>query len=82
MAGGINEVDPGPAPVKSHTGVPDGDSPLLFKGQVITCGGPVIHTARALNGAGMEEELLCQGGLARIDMGEDPDVEYFLHCCF
>jgi hypothetical protein len=63
----------------------DGDAPLLLLDHVVHGGGALVDLTDLVGLAGVVEDPLGGGGLARIDVGHDPDVavsgdgDYFRH---
>ncbi|MOA30469.1 hypothetical protein D3C78_1515600 [compost metagenome] len=80
MAGGVDDVDVVAVPLDGGVLRQDGDAALFF----LLVG---VHHALgfrffAVEGAGELQELVHQGGLAMVDVGDDGDVaEFFDHVC-
>src|SRR5262249_39788480 len=74
VAGRVDEVDRAVAPLERDAGAVDGDAAFLLLGVVVGLGGALIDAAEAVLGAGVEEQVLGGGGLARVDVGDDADV--------
>ncbi len=72
VAGGVDDVDAGVAP--DHRGAlgEDGDASLAL--QVVAVHGALGHDLVVAERAGLAEELVDEGGLAVIDVGDDRDV--------
>ena len=72
VAGGVDDVDAVLVPADGGVLREDGDTPLLL--DVVGVHDP-LHWAEALaEGAGLLEQLVDQGGLTMIDVGDDGDV--------
>ena len=52
----------------------DGDAPLLLLGHPVHGGRAFVDLTDLVVAAGVEEDPLGRGGLARVDVGHDPDV--------
>ncbi len=78
VAGRVHDIDPDVAP--DHRGAlgQDGDAPLPL--QVVAVERALGHHLMVAEGAGLAQELVDQGGLAMVDMGDDRDVAN-LHGC-
>ena len=72
VAGGVDDVDAGAAPDHRGTLGEDGDAALALQDVAVerALGHHLVVTERA----GLAEELVDQGGLAVVDMGDDRDV--------
>ena len=74
VAGGVDDVDAVVAPEAGGGGGGDGDAALLLLLHPVHGGGALVHLADAVGATGVVEDALGRGGLARIDVGHDPDV--------
>src|SRR5512136_1570933 len=74
MAGGIDEVDLMTLPGKTGYRRSDGDAPLLFLAHPVHDGLSVMDLSHFVGAAAVIEDALGNRGLARIDVGHDPDV--------
>ena len=74
VAGGVDDVDAGAVPLAGGGGAGDGDAPLLLLGHPVHGGGALVDLTDLVVDAGVEEDALGRGGLARVDVGHDPDV--------
>ena len=74
VAGGIDDVDVVVVPDAGGGGGGDGDPPLLLLLHPVHRGGAFVDLADLVVAAGVIEDALGQGRLARVDMGHDPDV--------
>jgi len=73
----IHDVDPIPVPLKGRVLRPDRD-PLLPL-QVHRVHHPLLHFLIGTEGAGLAQQLIDEGGLPVIDVGDDGDVADFIH---
>ena len=71
---GVDEVDLVIAPGEAGGRRGDGDAPLALLVHPVHLGGPLVHLADGVGDAGVEEDALGRGRLARVDVGDDPDV--------
>ena len=72
VAGGVDDVDPRAAPDDRGALGQDGDAALAL--QVVAVHRPLGHHLVVAERAGLAEQLVDQGGLAMVDMGDDRDV--------
>ena len=56
----------------------DGDAPLHFDAVVVEVGVPMVHPAHAAQYPHPVENVLRQGGLARVHVGEYADAQFFI----
>ena len=70
----INDIDPGIMPFARDGGGGDGDPPLALLLHVIGRGVAVVHLPDPVGHAGVVQDPLGRGGLARVDMRGDADV--------
>ena len=74
VAGGVDDVDAVVVPDAVGGRGGDGDAPLLLLVHPVHGGGPVVDLADLVVAARVVEDPLGGGGLARVDVGHDPDV--------
>ncbi len=75
VAGSVDQIDYVIAPLHGSSGTGDGDAPFLFQFHVVHGGATaVVHFLHAVNAAGVVQDPLAQGGLARVDMGRYADI--------
>jgi hypothetical protein len=72
VARGVDDVDVGAFELDGAVLRQDGDAALLF--QVVGIHDPFRHLLVGGEGAGLPEELVDEGGLAMVDVGDDGDV--------
>ena len=70
----VDDVDLAVAPLRGGRGRRDRDAALLLLDHVVHHRGAFVHLADLVGAAGVEEDALGRGGLARVDVGHDPDV--------
>ena len=70
----VDDVDPGVLPVARGGRRRDGDAALLLLHHPVHGGGALVHLTDLVVLAGVIEDPLRRGGLARVDVGHDPDV--------
>ena len=74
VARGVDDVDPVVAPAAGGGGRGDRDAALLLLDHPVHGGGAFVHLTDLVVAAGVVEDALGRGGLARVDVGHDPDV--------
>ena len=74
VPGGVDDVDLVTLPRRRRGGGGDGDPPLLLLVHPVHDGAAVVDLADLVRDAGVEQDALGRGGLARVDMRHDPDV--------
>ena len=74
VAGGVDDVDGVAVPHAGRRGRGDGDATLLLLRHPVHRRGAFVHLADLVVDAGVEQDPLGRRGLARVDMGHDPDV--------
>ena len=74
VAGGVDDVDPAVTPFAGRGGGGDGDAPLLLLDHPVHGGGALVDLTDLVVLAGVVEDPLGRRGLARVDVGHDPDV--------
>ncbi len=74
VPGRIDDVDAMAAPFRSRRGRGDGDAALLLLDHPVHRRQALVHLAHLVDAAGVEEDALGGRGLARVDVGHDPDV--------
>ena len=74
VAGRVDDVDPVVLPVAGGGRGGDGDPPLLLLDHPVHGGGALVDLADLVVPAGVVEDPLGRRGLARVDVGHDPDV--------
>ncbi len=72
VAGGVDDVDAGAVPVDAGALGQDGDPAFLF--QVVGIHRPLFHALVVAESAGLTEQLVDQGGLAMVDVGNDRHI--------
>ena len=71
---GVDDVDLVTLPRRRRGGGGDGDPPLLLLVHPVHDGGALVDLADLVRDAGVEQDALGRGGLARVDVRHDPDV--------
>ena len=71
---GVDDVDPGVAPLTGGRSGGDGDPALLLLDHPVHGGGALVDLAHLVVLARVVEDPLGRRGLARVDVGHDPDV--------
>ncbi len=74
VPGRIDNVDPVVAPLRGGCGRRDGDAALLLLRHPVHRRGTLVHLAHLVGASGVVEDPLGRRGLARVDVGHDPDV--------
>ena len=74
VARGVDDVDHRVPPHAGGGRRGDGDAALLLLGHPVHGGRALVHLADLVVLTGVVEDPLGSGGLARVDMGHDPDV--------
>ena len=74
VAGGVDDVDPVVVPEAGGGGRGDGDAALLLLLHPVHGGAALVHLTDLVVLAGVVEDPLGRGGLARVDVGHDADV--------
>ena len=74
VAGRVDDVDLAVAPLRGGRGRRDRDAALLLLDHVVHHRRAFVHLADLVGAAGVEEDALGRRGLARVDVGHDPDV--------
>ena len=74
VARGVDDVDPVVAPRAGGGGRGDGDAALLLLDHPVHGGGAFVDLADLVVAPRVIEDALGRGGLARVDVGHDPDV--------
>src|SRR5690606_41437357 len=74
VAGRIDDVDRVVVPVDCGGGGRDRDATLLLLLHPVHRGGAVVGFADLVVDTGVVQDPLGRGGLARVDVGHDPDV--------
>ncbi len=74
VARGVDDVDVVVAPLAGGGRRGDGDAPLLLLGHPVHDGGAFVHLTDLVALARVVEDALGRRGLARVDVGHDPDV--------
>ena len=90
VAGRVDDVDLAVAPLRGGRGRGDRDAALLLLDHVVHDRGAFVDLTDLVGPAGVVEDALGRRGLARVDVGHDPDVagllerEFACHCvgCF
>ena len=86
VAGRVDDVDLAVAPLRGGRGRRDRDAALLLLDHVVHDRGAFVHLADLVGAAGVVEDALGRRGLARVDVGHDPDVaglvegKFACHC--
>jgi hypothetical protein len=70
----VDQVEPAAVPVAAHCRGEDGDPALALLGVEVGDGRAVVDLAALVGGSGDIQDPLGDGGLARVDMGEDGQV--------
>ena len=76
VSGRVDDVDGAPLPLAGDGGGLDGDATFLLLHHEVGCGIALMYLAGLVDLAGVEEDALGRGGLARVDVGHDADVAY------
>ena len=79
VARGVDDVDLVVAPVAGGGGGGDGDAPLLLLLHPVHGGGAFVDLADLVFLAGVVQDALGRGGLARVDVGHDPNISYSIN---
>ncbi len=74
VPGRVDDVDAVVAPGRGRRGRRDGDAPLLLLGHPVHRRGALVNLAHLVGSARVIEDPLGRRGLARVDVGHDPDV--------
>ena len=74
VAGRVDDVDLAVAPLRGGRGRGDRDAALLLLDHVVHDRGAFVHLTDLVGPAGVIEDALGRRGLARVDVGHDPDV--------
>ena len=74
VARGVDDVDVVVAPLAGGGGRRDGDAALLLLRHPVHRRGAFVHLADLVVATGVVEDPLGRRGLARVDVGHDPDV--------
>ena len=74
VAGRVDDVDPVVAPLAGGGRRRDGDAALLLLDHPVHDRGALVDLADLVGLAGVVEDALGRRGLARVDVGHDPDV--------
>src|SRR5438132_11902271 len=74
MTRGVDDVDPGVLPLAGRGCAGDGDAPLLLLDHPVHGGGAFVDLTDFVVFARVVEDPLRRRGLARVDVGHDPDV--------
>ena len=74
VPGSIDDVDAMVAPERRRRRRRDGDAALLLLRHPVHRRGALVHLAELVRAAGVVEDALGRRGLARVDVGHDPDV--------
>ena len=74
VAGRVDDVDLAVAPVRGGRGRRDRDAALLLLDHVVHDRGAFVHLTDLVGAARVVEDPLRRRGLARVDVGHDPDV--------
>jgi hypothetical protein len=75
VAGDVDEVDREVAHEERGDRGPDRDPAFALELERIGLGGAGVDAADVVDGAGDVEELLAEGGLTGVDVGEDSEIE-------
>ena len=70
----VDDVDAVVLPLRRRRGGRDGDPALLLLLHPVHRGGALVDLAHLVGAAGVVEDPLGRRGLARVDVGHDPDV--------
>ena len=80
MSGGVHDVDAIVVPLDSSVLGEDGNAPFLL--QIIGVHDPLDIASAISQGAGLLQQLVHQGGLAVVNVGDDGDIaQAFNHEC-
>ena len=74
VPGRIDDVDAMVAPLRGGRRRRDGDAALLLLRHPVHRRGALVHLAHLVGASGVVEDPLGRRGLARVDVGHDPDV--------
>ena len=74
VPGSIDDVDAMVAPERGRRRRRDGDAALLLLRHPVHRRSALVHLAQLVGAAGVVEDPLGRRGLARVDVGHDPDV--------
>src|SRR5664280_2297183 len=74
VTGRVDDVDLVTLPPRRRGGGGDGDPPLLLLLHPVHDSGALVDLADLVRDAGVEQDALGRGGLARVDVRHDPDV--------
>ena len=74
VAGRVDDVDPEALPLAGGRGRRDRDAALALLGHPVHHGGALVDLADLVGLAGVVEDALGRGRLARVDVGHDADV--------
>ena len=74
VPGRIDDVDAMVAPLRGRRRRRDGDAALLLLRHPVHRRGALVHLAHLVGATGVVEDPLGRRGLARVDVGHDPDV--------
>ncbi len=74
VAGRVDQIDRGIAPLDRGGGAGDRDPALPLQFHVVHRGPGVVDLAHAVDAAGVEQDPLAQRGLARVDVGGNADI--------
>ena len=74
VAGRVDDVDLVVVPEAGRGGRRDGDAALLLLDHPVHGGGALVDLTDLVGAAGVVEDALGRGGLARVDVGHDADV--------
>ena len=86
VAGRVDDVDLAVAPLRGRRGRRDRDAALLLLDHVVHHRRALVHLTDLVGPAGVVEDALGRRGLARVDVGHDPDVagllegKFACHC--
>ena len=74
VARGVDDVDDAALPLAGSDRRGDGDAPFLLLGHPVHDRGAVVDLAHLVGAAGVIEDALREGGLPRVDVGNDAEV--------
>ena len=74
VARGVDDVDDAALPLAGGDRRGDGDAPFLLLGHPVHDRGAVVDFAHLVGAAGVIEDALREGGLPRVDVGNDAEV--------